>query len=94
MTRETLKHYIDNILIEKCGLEKNFFSTKSNDGESLVMKKELLHDAIDWYEVLSTIEYKCKILVNDEMLLNDNMTYGEFIDVFYSEIEREKNGLA
>lgn len=94
MKRETLKHYIDNILIEQCGLEKNFFSTKSNDGENLIMQKELLYDALDWYEVLAAIEYKCKILVNDEMLLKDGMTYGEFIDVFYNEIEREKNGLA
>ena len=70
MKRETLKHYIDDILIDQCGLEKNFFSTKSNDGESLVMKKELLHDALDWYEVLSTIASKCKILVNDENLID------------------------
>lgn len=90
MERETLKKVIDNILIEQCGLEKTYFSSKTNNGENLLMEKELLQDALDWYEVLSTIEYKCHILVNDELLIKPGITYGEFIDVFYNEIERER----
>ena len=89
MKRETLKKVIDDIIIEQSGLEKTFFSSKTNNGENLLMVKELLHDALDWYEVLSEIERKCKILVNDELLIRPDITYGEFIDVFYNEIQRE-----
>ena len=89
MKRETLKKVIDNIIINQSGLEKTFFSSKSNNGEDIIMTKELLHDPLDWYEVLSEIERKCKILVNDELLIKPNITYGEFIDVFYNEMNRE-----
>lgn len=89
MKRETLKKVIDNIIINQSGLEKTFFSSKSNNGEDIIMTKELLRDPLDWYEVLSEIERKCKILVNDELLIKPNITYGEFIDVFYNEINRE-----
>ncbi len=93
MKRSTLKHYIDDILIEQCGLEKNYFSSRSDNGENIIMQKELLHDPLDWYEVLSSIEYECKILINDELILRDGITYGEFIDVFYNELKRENDGL-
>jgi len=89
MKRETLKKVIDNIIINQSGLEKTFFSSKSNNGEDIIMTKELLRDPLDWYEVLSEIERKCKILVNDELLIKPNITYGEFIDVFYNEMNRE-----
>lgn len=90
MKRETLKKVIDNIIIEQSGLEKTFFSSKSNNGENMIMEQELLCDPLDWYEVLSEIEHKCGILVNDELLIKHGITYGEFIDVFYNEILREK----
>jgi hypothetical protein len=89
MKRETLKKVIDNIIINQSGLEKTFFSSKSNNGEDIIMTKELLQDPLDWYEVLSEIERKCKILVNDELLIKPNITYGEFVDVFYNEMNRE-----
>lgn len=89
MKRETLKKVIDKIIIEQSGLDKNYFISKPNDGENILMVKELLNDPLDWYEVLSEIERKCKILVNDELLIKSDITYGEFIDVFYNEIERE-----
>lgn len=89
MKRETLKKVIDDIIIEQSGLENTFFSSKTDNGENLLMVKELLHDPLDWYEVLSEIERKCKILVNDELLIKPDITYREFIDVFYNEIERE-----
>ena len=85
---------IDQILIKQCGLDKNYFSYKSDDGENLLIQKELLFDPLDAYEVLSQIESICKILINDEIIFNPNMTYGEFIDVFYNEMEREKHGYA
>ena len=89
MKRENLKEYIDNILIEKCGLPKTFFSMKSNDGENILIYKELLYDPLSTYEVVSIIEHKCGVLINDEVILNDNLTYKDFIDIFWNEIKRD-----
>lgn len=93
MKRETLKKEIDKIIIEQCGLDKNFFSYQTFDGENMIIEKELIKDPLDWYEILSAIEYKCNILINDELIIKPDITYGEFIDVFYEEIQKEKNGL-
>lgn len=89
MRIEMLKKIIDNIIIEQSELDKNFFLSKSDNGESLLIEKELLNDPLDWYEVLSKIESKCGILVNDELMIRNRITYGEFIDIFYNEILRE-----
>ena len=67
MKRETLKEYIDNIIIKKCGFEKTFFSTKSDDGQNMIVHKDILFDPLDAYEVLSEIERKCGILINDDL---------------------------
>lgn len=93
MTRDTLKHKIIDIICEQCGYEKTFFTVHPNDGESLLMTK-ILYDPLDAYETLSTIENVCKILVNDEMVFKSDNTFGDFIDVFYNEYKRERNGLA
>lgn len=89
MERDNLKNVIDKIIIEQSGLDKNYFTSKPNNGEDILMVKELLNDPLDWYEVLSEIEHKCGILVNDELLFKPNITYGEFIDVFFEEIKKE-----
>ena len=89
MKRETLKKYIDDIIIKQCGYEKTFFSSKSDNGESIIVSKDILFDPLDAYEVLSSIEKKCSILVNDDVLFNPDLTYGQYIDVFWEEIKRE-----
>lgn len=93
MKRETLKKYIDDILIKQCGLESTYFSIKSDNGENIIINKEVLFDPLDAYEVLSIIEKKCNVLVDDEKVFKEDITYGEFIDIFYNEIEKEKMGL-
>lgn len=92
MTRETLKQYIDNIIINHCGFEPTFFTTKSDDGQNMIVQKDILFDPLDAYEVLSEIEHKCGILVNDEIVFNPDLTYREFIDIFWNEILREHRG--
>ena len=44
LQKKTLKKRIDQILIKQCGLDKNYFSYKSDDGENLLIQKELLFD--------------------------------------------------
>lgn len=89
MKRETLKEFIDRIIIEHYKLDKSYFSSKSDKGESIMIQKEIIKTPLDAYEILSEIENKCHILV-DDTTFNEYMTYGEFIDVFYKEIERER----
>lgn len=93
MKRSTLKKKIDEILINFFDLDKTYFSSKPNNGEDIKIQDELIQNPLDAYEILSAIEYSCGILVNDEMIFKGNMTYGEFINVFYNEIEKEKHGL-
>ena len=90
MSRKTFKRQVDEILIEHCGLNNDYFSSKSSDGENLLLEKELLYDPLDWYEVLSDIEQKFNILINDELLIRQGITYGEFINIFYDEINKSK----
>ena len=82
-----------NTIINKCKLPHNFFESKPDKGESILIRKDLIKDNIKWYEILLEIEKKCKILVNDELLLKDNITYREFVNTFYNEIKKEKMGL-
>ena len=89
MKRETLKEFIDRIIIEHYEFDKNYFSSKSDNGESIMIQKEIIKTPLDAYEILSEIENKCHVLV-DDTTFNEYMTYGEFIDVFYKEIERER----
>ena len=89
MKRETLKEYIDNIIIKKCGFEKTFFSMKSDNGQNMIVHKDILFDPLDAYEVLSEIERKCGILINDDLVFNPNITYGQYIDIFWDEIKKE-----
>ncbi len=93
MKRSTLKKKIDEILINFFDLDKTYFSSKPNNGEDIKIQEELIQNPLDTYEILSAIEYSCGILVNDEMIFKGNMTYGEFINIFYNEIEKEKHGL-
>ena len=90
MKRESLKQHIDNTIISKCKLPHNFFESKPDKGESILIRKDLIKDKIKWYEILLEIEKKCKILVNDELLLKDNITYREFVNTVYNEIKKEK----
>ena len=90
MKKSILKQYLDQIIIKQCGLEKTYFSSKSYNGENLIIQKELLQDPLDLYEVLSSIEYKYKVLINDELLFRNGITYGEFIDICYNEITKLK----
>lgn len=87
MKRETLKKEIDNIIISECGFSPEYFKSKS---ESCLVQEEFLKDPLTSYNIISSIEKRCGVLVNDEVLLyKPNITYAEFIDMFYSEIERE-----
>jgi len=90
MKKSVLKQYLDQIIIKQCGLEKTYFSSKSNNGENLIIQKELLQDPLDLYEVLSSIEHKYNVLINDELLFRNGITYGEFIDICYNEINKLK----
>lgn len=92
MTRETLKQYIDNIIISHCGFEPTFFTAKPDAGQNMIVQKDILIDSLDAYEVLSKIEHKCGILVNDEIIFNPDLTYRDFIDIFWNEILREHRG--
>lgn len=90
MEREELKQYIDKVIIEHLDLEDNYFSSKVNDGENILIQKELLFDPLDSYEILSIIENKYNVLLDETKVFNDTSTYGDFIDGFWNEIQRKK----
>lgn len=50
MKREELKQYIDKVIIKHLDLEDNYFSSKVNDGENILIQKELIVDPLDNYE--------------------------------------------
>lgn len=92
MTRETLKEKIDEIFVKELNLSRRYFSLKENGGEDILLKKELMMDNIKTYLVLSKVEEKLDLLVNDTPLHDEDITYGELIDIFYNEYLREKRG--
>lgn len=92
MTRETLKEKIDEIFVKELNLSRRYFSLKENGGEDILLKKELMMDNIKTYMVLSKVEEKLDLLVNDTPLHDEDITYGELIDIFYNEYLREKRG--
>lgn len=91
MKREELKQYIDKVIIEHLDLEDNYFSSKVNDGENILIQKELIFDPLDSYEILSTIENKYNVLLDETKVFNDTSTYSDFIDGFWNEIQRKKS---
>ena len=46
MKRESLKQHIDNTIISKCKLPHNFFESKPDKGESILIRKDLIKDKI------------------------------------------------
>lgn len=92
MTRETLKEKIDEIFVKELNLSRRYFNLKENGGEDILLKKELMMDNIKTYMVLSKVEEKLDLLVNDTPLHDEDITYGELIDIFYNEYLREKRG--
>ena len=68
-------------------MDKSYFKDKD---ENFVIQEELKMDPLDAYEIFSDIEHKCGVLVNDEKFIKPNITYKEFIDIFYEEIQKEK----
>ena len=94
MIREELKQYIDKVIIEHLDLEDNYFSEFVNDGENILVQKELINDPLDAYEILVQIETKYNVLLDESKVFNDTSTYGDFIDGFWNEIERKRNGYA
>ena len=94
MTREELKQYIDKVIIEHLNLEDNYFSEFVNDGENILIQKELINDPLDAYEILVLIETKYNVLLDESKVFNDTSTYGDFIDGFWNEIKRKRNGYA
>lgn len=92
MTREAIKHKIDEILIKELDLPKNYFNSKENGGEDLVMKEEWEIDHVRMYLITSKIEETLDLLVNDQHLNHIHLTYRELIDTFYNEYLRERRG--
>ena len=89
MTRDELKKIIINIIIEIVNHDITFFTSQPNEGEDMLFSKEIIYnDPLYVYEILNTIEQKLNILINDEIIFKDekNMTFGDFIDIFYKEI--------
>ena len=88
MTKETLKYYIDNIIINHFNLSQTFFEDRENDGKTIIIQKDIIFDPLDMYEIICKIETKCDILVNDENIYNKDLTYDQFIDIFWEEVNK------
>ena len=91
MKRETLKRMIDSVLIKQLNLDSLYFADQIDEGENMIMEDLYVSDPLIAYKILSEIEYKCGILIDDSKIQKD-MTYGEFIDLFYEELQKEKSG--
>lgn len=89
MDRTEVKEKFYNILKKQLCLEDNYFSRFSNDGENKLLINELKADALDWYEILSEIEYQFKINMQDAEFYKCKYIH-EFINLIYN-ICNEKN---
>ena len=88
---------------EYCQLERSLIPQWLEEKEEK-KASEWINEDLSWLQIteeeqkslttiIGTEEKKCKILVNDELLLKDNITYREFVNTFYNEIKKEKMGL-
>lgn len=85
MTRENLKKKIDEIIIEELDLNKNFFKDKTD-----IIMSDIIKEPLMAYQVLAQIESKLDILIDDTPMHTKELSYEDFIDIFYNEYLREK----
>lgn len=91
MTRDELKKYIIDVIVDVVGHDITFFTSQPDDGEDLLFSSEVIYnDPLYAYEIINEIEQKLNILINDDIIFKDekNMTFGNFIDIFYEKIHK------
>lgn len=80
MNRNEIKTKFYDILKYQLCLDDNYFSRFSNDGENKLLIEELNADALDWYEILSTIENEFNIIIRDKKVEKCKTLY-DFINL-------------
>ena len=80
MDRNEIKNRFYTILKHQLCLDDNYFSRYSNDGENQLLVEELGADALDWYEILASIENEFDIVIRDKEVQNCKTLY-DFINL-------------
>ena len=80
MDRNEIKHKFYSILKNQLCLDDNYFSRYSNDGENQLLVQDLKADAIDWYEILASIEDEFNIKIKNEKVEKCKTLY-DFIEL-------------
>lgn len=80
MDRNEIKNRFYIILKHQLCLDDNYFSKYSNDGENKLLINELGADALDWFEILASIENEFNIIIRDKKVENCKTLY-DFINL-------------
>ena len=89
MNRNEIKTKFYDILKYQLCFDDNYFSQFSEDGENKLLIEELHADALDWYEILSQIEYEFNIIIRDKDLSTCKFLY-DFINLIKDCINKQK----
>lgn len=76
MKRENVEHFIYDVIINKVGLEANYFQTHSDH----CTFKEIDCDLLTLFEIIEATENKYKIMIDDSTI-TDMTTVGDFIGI-------------
>jgi len=89
MTRNEIANVVKKTIIKHLQLNKDFFEQYENGGEQLYLSADLGADMLDKFEILSKVESKCGILVNDgEVIWQEDITIAQYIDAIFKETKK------
>ena len=86
ISRESIKTRLYDILKKQLCLEDNYFSRYPKDGENKLLIEELGADALDWYEILASIENEFNIVIRDKKVESCKTLY-DFIELIHKTLE-------